>query len=357
MRLASYRLSAPQPLNRIMFLPLFVTQPERQSFLSTDKGDRPFGSAPLTARKALSIRPFGGFLPIVIHVQQRAHFTLPCDLFARQKSAHTYPFVMEPPTVFYSWQSDADRNCNQRFIGECLDAAVKLATDKMTLPQGLVVRRDTTDGAGTPSIPATIFRRIDECAVFVGDVTLVAGSCDSCAKDGIQKFPNGNVALELGYAVKTLGWNRILLTMNTAYGKPDEQIFHLLQHRNPVQFELKNDEKRVEVRKGLIKNLAEYIEMALGEEHDQANRIFRRLDLKSLELLRLVKEERFFSHQSKEKILLRLGGDAAATFDAILGDAVIRLLDLGIIFSDYDKAKSLYAYHWTYLGQLILQKI
>lgn len=57
---------------------------------------------------------------------------------------------------------------------------------------------------GTPELARTIFGEIDNAAVFVADVTLVAeipGS-DSSPK---MRLINPNVAIEYGYAVKAVG--------------------------------------------------------------------------------------------------------------------------------------------------------
>jgi hypothetical protein len=48
----------------------------------------------------------------------------------------------------------------------------------------------------------------------------------------MRKFCNPNVAIELGYAVRELGWDRIVLVFNEAYGKlPDDLPFDAKGHR------------------------------------------------------------------------------------------------------------------------------
>jgi len=143
---------------------------------------------------------------------------------------------MQSPTIFYSWQSDTNREWNQKLIQRCLEQAAAIAGNKLGFGNGIVVERDTTGVAGLPAIPDTIFERIDSCAVFVGDMTLV-GQAWPHKKDQkpeeLQSFPNANVVLELGYAVRAIGWRRVLGVMNCANGNPDQQIFHLLHHRWP----------------------------------------------------------------------------------------------------------------------------
>jgi hypothetical protein len=44
-------------------------------------------------------------------------------------------------------------------------------------------------------------------------------------------MPNPNVLIELGYAVKTLGWNRIVCVFNMAFGRVEDLPFDLRQRR------------------------------------------------------------------------------------------------------------------------------
>jgi hypothetical protein len=78
---------------------------------------------------------------------------------------------------------------------------------------------------GAPDIAATIFQKIDACDVFVCDVSIIGRS------EGGRPTPNPNVMLELGYAIKTLGWGRVLLLMNEAYGGVADLPFDLRTKR------------------------------------------------------------------------------------------------------------------------------
>ena len=48
--------------------------------------------------------------------------------------------------------------------------SIKTAEELVIEP---ALERDTAGVAGTPDIAATIFRKIDECHVFVGDVSVI----------------------------------------------------------------------------------------------------------------------------------------------------------------------------------------
>ena len=106
--------------------------------------------------------------------------------------------------IFYSWQSDLPKNKTKNFIRECIDEAIDLAQET----EAIEAERDeaTTGTTGAPNIVTTLFSKIDNCDLFIADVSL-------CYTDNpLQKkySPNPNVLLELGYAVKTLGWDRII---------------------------------------------------------------------------------------------------------------------------------------------------
>ena len=100
-------------------------------------------------------------------------------------------------TVFWSWQSDLDA----RVTRDALSSAVEeLHAD---LEERHELTSDTQGVAGSPDIVATILAKIDAAAVFVGDVTPVAFSAARRA------VANPNVLIELGYAKKAIGLNRV----------------------------------------------------------------------------------------------------------------------------------------------------
>ena len=264
---------------------------------------------------------------------------------------------MQAPIIFYSWQSDTKGKWNRYFILECLELAAANAAKELGLKNGIVVHRDTTGVGGTPSIPETIFGRIDNCAVFVGDITLVGRAWPSENEqppESTQAFPNANVILELGYAVKTIGWKRVLGVMNAAKGKPDKHIFHLLQHRWPIEYELAEKAQAADARKLLIDKLTEYVREALKELHADATRILQRLNIECLQLLRFLKAVDYFSHAN-----LKQAGDENAInhFESIFTNATNRLLDLGVIYTNHDAEKGTYAFHWTYVGGLVKERV
>ena len=82
-------------------------------------------------------------------------------------------------TVFYSWQADSPFSLNRGFIGQAIHEALKrlhldAVLENASRDISLEPNQDTQAIANSPSIAETFLRKIDECAVFVADLTLVA---------------------------------------------------------------------------------------------------------------------------------------------------------------------------------------
>lgn len=128
--------------------------------------------------------------------------------------------------IFYSWQSDLPNSVNRGFIQKSLEAAAKSIRNDDSLNIEPVIDRDTRGTTGSPDIAETIFSKIDEAKIFVCDVSII-NSADCQSVRSTEPTPNPNVLVELGYAVKSLGWWRVILVMNTAYGGPEMLPFDL----------------------------------------------------------------------------------------------------------------------------------
>jgi len=84
-------------------------------------------------------------------------------------------------TVFYSWQSDVPSKFNRTFIEKALTKALKRLRSDATLEPALRdteirLDKDTQGVAGSPPIAETILKKIEECAVFVADLSFVGES-------------------------------------------------------------------------------------------------------------------------------------------------------------------------------------
>jgi len=102
-------------------------------------------------------------------------------------------------TIFYSWQSDLPNATNRGFIQKALERAARSIRDDTSIHVEPVVDRDTTGVPGSPDIATTILQKIDNCDVFVCDVSIINSGHDQ------RPTPNPNVLFELGYALKQLG--------------------------------------------------------------------------------------------------------------------------------------------------------
>lgn len=175
--------------------------------------------------------------------------------------------------VFYSWQSDLPGNTNRNFLDTCINDAVKNCN---SVVDGLevVADRDTKGITGSPNIAQTIFDKIDECDLFVADVSIInshlitesdvmddgaldidggtaAGRLNDSKKNVFRYTPNPNVLIELGYAVKCLGWERVICFMNTDYGKPNKLPFDLDHQRVTTYSLLDENAEKSKVKKTL----------------------------------------------------------------------------------------------------------
>src|SRR4051794_36532210 len=116
-------------------------------------------------------------------------------------------------TIFYAWQADKLGALNRNFIESALKDAIKALNLDPANPFEFHLDRDTLNLPGSPNISDAILRKIDSAAVFVGDVTIIG-------RVGEKRKPvsNPNVMLELGYALKLLSEERLVMVANTHYG-------------------------------------------------------------------------------------------------------------------------------------------
>lgn len=122
--------------------------------------------------------------------------------------------------IFYSWQSDLPNNTNRTLIEIAATRAATTIRDDGSLEIEPVVVRDTQGHTGSPNIAETILSQIDRSDIFLADVSFIG-------KVNKRPMPNPNVLIELGYAIKKLGRDKILLVMNTAKGSPEVLPFDL----------------------------------------------------------------------------------------------------------------------------------
>jgi hypothetical protein len=155
--------------------------------------------------------------------------------------------------IFWSWQSDHDGKIAHYLIRDALEAAI----EKLKLPKeieepseaerraNLELDHDTKGETGWTDIADSIFKKIENSAIFIADVTPVGKTSGKGSKKPIM---NPNVAIELGYAIKALTWANCLGVMNLAYGKVDDLPFDIHRTRSwPVTYTLKAGASKEEI--------------------------------------------------------------------------------------------------------------
>ncbi|SHI89061.1 hypothetical protein SAMN02745229_03795 [Butyrivibrio fibrisolvens DSM 3071] len=172
--------------------------------------------------------------------------------------------------VFYSWQSDLPGNKTKWFINECIKEAVENCN---LVVEGIeiVADRDTQGKTGSPNIMQTIFEKIDECDLFIADVSIVNGygirqedftEDDAVKRDygtanvllmdskkkQIKYTPNPNVLIELGYAVRCLGWEKVICFLNADFGRIEQLPFDL-DHQRVTSYSLDDDKNGMRNKK------------------------------------------------------------------------------------------------------------
>jgi hypothetical protein len=140
-------------------------------------------------------------------------------------ASHEKPFK-----VFYSWQSDLPEAANLKLIRNALSQAANVINADHGLNLHVMIDEATREVPGSPNIADSIFTKIRESDVFVCDLSKVAEMPNEAG--AVRKYCNPNAALELGYAVRVLGWNRIIIVFNEGYGVvPDDLPFDARGHR------------------------------------------------------------------------------------------------------------------------------
>ncbi len=243
---------------------------------------------------------------------------------------------MNATTIFYAWQSDVDSTSTRYFIRDAAKIAAKGLTSSLEVGDAPRIDSDTRDVSGTPDISSTIFEKINRSAVFLADVTFVGKTPNG------KLLPNPNVLIELGFAAKSIGWERIVLVMNKDFGDPSELPFDLRTRRFPISFSPLADSKQK-----VAKSLQQQLQLVLAGNHEGVERTLKRLDVASLVFVR--------DHKDCESIQVNVGfvGENGASMAEKRRSAIRRLLDFEVLEYELDS----HLYRWTHFGRVIKEKI
>jgi hypothetical protein len=174
--------------------------------------------------------------------------------------------------IFYSWQANLPNNLNRGFIEKALQKALVPIHKDKTIEVEPVLDRDTIGLPGTPDIADSILSKIEEAQIFVCDVSIVHESVEK------KYFPNPNVLFELGYASGVLGWDRIIMVMNKAFGDPALLPFDLRNRRVLVYSVIESNPNLSEERNRLVKSFEAALR-TIVEQPLQINSKARKLEL------------------------------------------------------------------------------
>jgi hypothetical protein len=168
--------------------------------------------------------------------------------------------------VFWSWQADTQGKTGRHFVRAALADAVQSLKQPEDVEEPLEretretlhLDHDRQGVPGSPDLARTIFGKIDQAAVFVADVTLVAQMGEGAGSK--KKLINSNVAIEYGYAVRALGDESILMVQNVHYGEREELPFDLKHKAGPIQYRLAPDASKQEIAAEHAKLRSRFVE-------------------------------------------------------------------------------------------------
>lgn len=137
---------------------------------------------------------------------------------------------MKTYKLFYSWQTD--KPAAKRMIRKALDNA-----KSRLLAKGIeiYIDQDTRDRIGTTSIDSEVLKKIEECDIFVADITPVTTTGDS------KLVPNPNVMFEYGYAKAKLGLKRCILVASMIEGQKISDMPFDINHDTISNFKEQSD--------------------------------------------------------------------------------------------------------------------
>lgn len=178
--------------------------------------------------------------------------------------------------IFFSWQVETDLQGfnNKVFLKDCIKCAIKQIENKGTLKG---IHFELIEGlnktSGNPEVAPLMFAQIDDCDIFIGDMTIVQRICSRLEplrnKKGLyfRYSPNCNVYGEYNRALGLHKdfWKQIILLLNDTNKSPKEDSsvipFDTRHHRWPITFNLKDNsvESKTKAKEELMKYLPDAI--------------------------------------------------------------------------------------------------
>lgn len=193
--------------------------------------------------------------------------------------------------VFWSWQSDSPGKIGRHFVRDVLEAAIKELKEMPEIEEAeerearseLHLDQDRKGIPGSPDLARIILEKIEQSTVFVADVTPIGAVQTSPTGERAKKLINGNVAIELGYALHALSDRAILMVLNEHYGGRPDLPFDLQSKAGPIIYNLPPEAAKNEILKaaqGLKKQLKEALGLCIAShvEHIRQQTPFPRAE-------------------------------------------------------------------------------
>ncbi|HBT3173517.1 hypothetical protein EGH56_06020 [Klebsiella aerogenes] len=253
-------------------------------------------------------------------------------------------------TIFFSWQSQLDKNKNTNFIRNALRKVIKKIENKRKNIK-FTLDEATRGETGSPSITETIQQKIPLCNIFIADVTIIS----SKNSESILT-PNPNVMFELGLAVAEIGWLRTICLVNEHYKHTINDLpFDIRGQRVSLYNSDASEEK-------LIENLYGYI-TAIIDKNPKTPQELRGVSIQQIQHERNIKNITFIMSYLHTPTLNRLVTDAPLiihgdvftcweSFDSILNANEFYLYDnklkeiFSSIYKSWDKLLHAGAYYY-----------
>lgn len=110
-------------------------------------------------------------------------------------------------TLFFSWQSD-EKKSQSIIESSLLESVEQLKKEGYKV----FIDHSTLNNPGMPDITQTILNKIDNCDIFVADITPIQPSTTNNVNGSsiTKERPNPNVLIEMGYAMSALGVDYII---------------------------------------------------------------------------------------------------------------------------------------------------
>jgi len=156
-------------------------------------------------------------------------------------------------TVFFSWQTDKKENI--KIIKSELEAQALYMKEKYGY--SIHILDGTRDVPGMPPIERIVMDRINECDVYVCDITPIEEhEVTPVPNRKVKQMPNSSVMIELGYALRCMSYERIIAVAHSGTWHDSELPFDI-NHMRFGRFNSKSCDLRFELETSIL-HVAKY---------------------------------------------------------------------------------------------------